>query len=251
MPSSASSASIEVVADDGARSECPEVLGEAPKEDLEDQRVLEDVEVVETQAKTVDVDPHGEACSHCTREFAVASMVNYGCKAYPKWRCKACHTACRAIERSAKSKGEAYYAKFCEQRRQRPKLFSDLILGVRISQEGEQPLPYELEKIGASGLCSSLSDRKERVTRIVEFMYSDKGTEEYEDLRWMSERQFKAHKKYKEDMSAAEAQSEHGCHRRRAASKAWADTSGSLGCRGPAALPQEGLTQREAGGRGN
>ena len=208
MASAPSTDAAVVVVGDGEASEYPEVVGEHPLEELATTKGLDEVQVVETQQQTSDVGPHGEACSHCTREYSVASMVNFGCKSYPKYRCKACHTASRALERSAKSKGEGHCAKFCEARRQRPKHFNDLLLQIRISPEGEEPLPTELEKLGATGLCPNLAERKERITKMVATYYSDKGLEDYEDMRWMCERQFRAYMKTKQDMSAAEAQAE-------------------------------------------
>ena len=53
-----------------------------------------------------------------------------------------------------------------------------------------------------------LSNRKEKLASLISAIYSDKGTEEYDDMRWMRERQFKAHMKVFEDMSAVEAQQE-------------------------------------------
>ena len=147
----------------------------------------------------------GELCAHCTRIAPISMMQNYGCKTYPKWRCRPCHTSVRALERASKSKGEPYYKKFCEMRRQHPFRFTDLVLQCRISPEGEEPLPGQDEGLWKEG-CRSLQDRKERTASICKSVFSLKALEEYEDVRFLTERQFKAWMKYGEDMTSSEAQ---------------------------------------------
>ena len=146
----------------------------------------------------------GELCAHCTRTFQVSVMQNYGCKNYPKWRCRACHAAARALERAAKSRGEQHYQRFCEMRRQHPLRFSDLVLQCRVSPDGEEPLEGQEELW--MDRCKSAKDRRERMARIVKTVFSVKAIEEYEDVRFLTERQFRAHMRYSEDMTAAEAQ---------------------------------------------
>ena len=155
----------------------------------------------------VQVEAGGERCAHCTREGVVAAMVNFGCKAYPKYRCKPCHAAVRALERSAKSKGEKAFAAFSEQRRQRPRQFSEVVLQLRLSPEGEQPLPGIDDQAKVVG-CASLSERREKCASMVTTIYTDNGTEEFDDMEWLTDRQFRTFMRAKEDMSAAESQQE-------------------------------------------
>ena len=170
---------------------------------------LDDVQVIEAKGKeAVAVETGGEHCAHCSRPGSVAAMVNYGCKSHPKYRCKACHAAVRALERSARSKGEAAYHLFSEHRRQRPKRFNDLVMQIRLSPDGEAPLQDGSEGLPKPSGCSSLADRKDSIAKVVSTIFSEQGAEEYEEMRWMTERQFKSHMKLHEDMSAQEAQAE-------------------------------------------
>ena len=148
----------------------------------------------------------GEVCAHCSRGVVIAEMINFGCKSYPKWRCRPCHTAARALERSAKSKGTESYNRFCEVRRQQPWKFNDLVLAVRISPEGEAPPPEGEDD--AIPKCMNLSQRKEKISKIICTTFSEKGSEDFQIARWLSERQFKAQMKVFEGMNAEESQLE-------------------------------------------
>eukprot|EP00971_Amphidinium_carterae_P351432 6492114-Amphidinium_carterae.1 len=167
---------------------------------------------IEMQAKSAgsDVVDTDTMCTHCTRYGSPTTFVNHGCKRYPKFRCKACHTAVRALERSAKSRGTQEFEKFCTHRRQQPLQFNQLVLAVRLRPEGETPLPGGEDTCKAFGVadsqCESRADRKERMVQLMTSIFSEKGVESFEEVRWLSERQFKAFMKSSEDMSALEAQ---------------------------------------------
>ena len=68
-------------------------LASVPSDDSEETRGLEEVMDIETSnIAPVEAQAAGaEECAHCTRQGTVSSMINFGCKTYPKYRCKACH----------------------------------------------------------------------------------------------------------------------------------------------------------------
>eukprot|EP00971_Amphidinium_carterae_P334222 6469375-Amphidinium_carterae.1 len=148
----------------------------------------------------------GELCCHCTREENVSAMINSGSKQAPRYRCKPCHAAVRFLERAAKSKSDTHYQRFCETRRTSPLKFSELVLQCRMSPEGEAPLPEHEDLQRGLAKCTDHNERRERATSMMDTVFSVKGTEDYDDVHFLTERQFKAHMKNHEDMSAAEAQ---------------------------------------------
>eukprot|EP00971_Amphidinium_carterae_P267985 5316593-Amphidinium_carterae.1 len=147
----------------------------------------------------------GEMCSHCTREGCVAGMVNFGCKAYPKYRCRPCHAAVRFLERAAKSKGDKHYEAFCDHRRRQPIKFSQSVLLCRMAPPGETPLPGG-DDVPDGGKCRSAEDRHDRAAAVVSSVYSLRATEEFEEVLYLTERQFRAHMRWFEEMTREEAQ---------------------------------------------
>eukprot|EP00971_Amphidinium_carterae_P352322 6492546-Amphidinium_carterae.3 len=147
----------------------------------------------------------GEQCSHCTREGSVASMINYGCRNYPKYRCKACHAAVRYLERAAKSRGTVHYDSFCEHRRRSPLKFTQAVLLCRMAPQGEQPLPGA-DDVPEMGKCKSSEERAQRASAVVTSVYHLRATEEFQEILYLTERQFRSHMRWNEDMSKEEAQ---------------------------------------------
>eukprot|EP00971_Amphidinium_carterae_P350982 6491838-Amphidinium_carterae.1 len=153
-------------------------------------------------------------CSHCKRYGSVSQYINFGCKTYPKFRCRACHAAVRCLERSAKSRGEDSAKKLAELRRGRPAAFTNLVLTVRVRPDGETDLPDngDMPVYTSSGIqgvkCKSLEDRKEALATVVDSFFSETGTEDFQKVLWMTERRFRAYMKTHEDMSSNEAERE-------------------------------------------
>eukprot|EP00971_Amphidinium_carterae_P352306 6492537-Amphidinium_carterae.1 len=147
-----------------------------------------------------------EQCVHCTRESPIAHMINGGCKGSPRWRCKPCHAAVRYLERAAKSRGEKQYEKFAELRRQKPLHMNDLVLQIRLAPEGEVALEGGEDCPRGMERCNSTALRTERCSKLIESTFSEKGVQDFSDVLWLTERQFRAWMKNHEDMTSAEAQ---------------------------------------------
>eukprot|EP00971_Amphidinium_carterae_P332299 6466382-Amphidinium_carterae.3 len=153
-------------------------------------------------------------CAHCRRYGSVSQYQNFGCRTYPKFRCRACHAAVRCLERSAKSRGEDASKKLTELRRGRPSAFNNLVLSVRVRPDGESDLPdhSDVPVYASSSLqgvkCKSLDDRKEALATVIDCFFSETGVEDYEKVLWMTERRFRAFMKTHEDYTSTEAERE-------------------------------------------
>ena len=149
-----------------------------------------------------------EPCCYCARQYAVAELVNGGCKVYPKYRCKPCHNASKLLERAAKSQGQSAFAKYSQQKRSFPKRYVELLLQVRVAAENEPEAPATEAGEKQAGLArlASRSDRQEKATEVLSELYSLKGQESFECAYYLNQRQYKAHYRQSEDMPLAEAQ---------------------------------------------
>jgi len=96
-------------------------------------------------------------CTVCERSFPFQACVNTGTEAYPAWRCKPCHNACRALDRAAESRGKAAQAALSQFKRQRAKAWRQDVLKFRINSADDPPLPEHLQ--GSLGV-DSLGSRK-------------------------------------------------------------------------------------------
>eukprot|EP00971_Amphidinium_carterae_P325594 6455945-Amphidinium_carterae.5 len=150
------------------------------------------------------------SCSHCSHASALASMINYGCRTYPRFRCRACHSAVRALERSAKSRGQASFEAFSNFRKTKWSNYNDLVLAIRIAPENEEPLPNGEDKPKMGSMagkgCLTLCERKNKLTEMIESMFAECGNEAFEEYAWLTERRYVCFMRNSEGFSASEAQ---------------------------------------------
>ena len=74
-------------------------------EDAEEDQELLTVRGASTAKSTADQKTW--ACDICPRSFVASQVVNTGSRRYPRYRCKPCHNAAKALDRASKSKNAA------------------------------------------------------------------------------------------------------------------------------------------------
>lgn len=118
-------------------------------------------------------------CEFCAFSYNSARIVNGGSREYPKWRCKACHSASRWYDKTLKSKNWDV-AKY---KKQKSSCYTRHVLKFRLWKKGD---PVELQESG-------LSSRKERYSAflvIEETLQFEVYNEEHQSIGWLTKRQY-------------------------------------------------------------
>ena len=165
--------------------------------------------------KVAPSDATQESCYICTRSYAITELQNAGCKVYPKLRCKACHTAVRTLERAAKSQGEEAASRLSHLRKTNTKRFNAQVLSIRIGLENE-PEPANGAGSGSStdlpplmrggGRSVTKEDIQQRVQSVVTALTSEKYALNYDEVAWLTEREYRGYFKAFQDYTSSEAQ---------------------------------------------
>ena len=202
MVASSSAASATSVGED--ENEAPELAATDPVHilDEEDEVAVQGLDNSQKVQATSEIGE--EQCYLCHRLWSKNNLINSGCKAYPKWRCRPCHNSVRQLERAARS--QSNFEQFSEQRRLFPQRFAELVLTLRVAGDAEPKAP-EGSWVGGLPKGTKRGEMYAATRHVLKQLYSLKGVEEFQKVVFLSERQFRAHYKLHEDYSAAEAAS--------------------------------------------
>ena len=150
-----------------------------------------------------DESKHLECCVLCSRSYKPCQLINTGCKVYVRYRCKPCHAAVRQLERSASSEGEERKEWLANYKKSSPEKFAHLVQMIRVKAADEPPAPKAVQSQVVSGMGRAESGAV--IRKLITQVISTKGSKDYEEVMWATERQYKAYYRQHEDYSREEA----------------------------------------------
>ena len=180
--------------------------------DVEEVRVVQPRQTLQSSSSDSLESKVSESCVICFRPYKLSSLINTGCKMYPRLRCKPCHAAARQLERAAASEGDTSSRK--EQlnalKKGSPEKWANLILTLRVAQPDDPAVPADAPRVltGVVGgaQVGTRSDKTARARTMMSETFSKVGTQELADVVWLTQRQFIAWLKRTEDVPHAEAE---------------------------------------------
>ena len=104
-------------------------------------------------------------CGACNRTWPFSACINVGSDAYPYWRDRPCHSASKALERAAESRGPSAKEAHHTFKKLKPRQWRRDVLKFRVCLPTGPPLPEEFE--GIDGVASS-SERKSVMSSYIE-----------------------------------------------------------------------------------
>ena len=131
----------------------------------------------------------------CGPPRPVTTLTNTGTSANPRWMCKPCNNARKAMEWMV-NKDPAAKATLIELKKNDPELWKAKVRATRVREQGEPA--------GMPGV-DSLQARKSVVIQFNQFVTQRVGVTEQVKVKWLKKNQYVAHMKYKENVSEEEA----------------------------------------------
>ena len=131
----------------------------------------------------------------CGPPRPVTMLTNTGTSANPRWMCRPCNNARKAMEWMV-NKDAAAKDTLIEIKKNDPELWKAKVRATRVREQGEPA--------GLPGV-DSLQARKAVVIQFNQFITQRVGVTEQVKVKWFKKNQYVAHMKYKENMSEEEA----------------------------------------------